>query len=279
MRERDEQLVWQTLNGDRRGFDRLVKKYQGAVYGLAYHWTKNFADAQDLTQEAFFQAYEKLDQLRDREKFAGWLRGIATNLCRMWQRDRPDRVESLDAPDNRRLLDELPHPADGPGEALEARERQKAVADILARLSDRVRLTATLFYIDDLSYQEISDFLGVPVTTVESRLHKAKQYLKKEAIQMVEDHLGSQKVEHKIELKEASGFLHVHEQGYGFLRPTTDAPLSPDDIYVSPRQMQRYHLKPGDFVQGKARPPKKEGGENYFAVLKFEQVNHKPVEA
>lgn len=277
MSEMDERLVRQTLNGDRSGFDRLVKKYQGAVYGLAYHWTKNFADAQDLTQEAFFQAYEKLDQLRDPIKFAGWLRGIATNLCRMWQRGRPDRVESLDAPGNQKLLDELPHPVDQPGEALEARERQKAVADILARLSDRVRLTATLFYIDDLSYREISDFLGVPVTTVESRLHKAKQYLKKEAIQMVEDHLGKQKVDPRVELKEASGFLCVHEQGYGFLRPTADAPLSPDDLYISPRQMQVFHLKPGDFIQGKARPPK--GDERYFAVLKFEQVNHKPVEA
>ena len=174
-------LVQQSLADDSGSFDLLVKTYQAAVYGLTYHWTQNFADAQDLTQEAFFQAYEKLDQLEDPDKFAGWLRRIATNLCRMWKRSRK-HTESIDAPANQDLRNSLTDPSQQPQEALEVKERQQAVADILSHLSDTVRLTVTLFYIDDLSYQEISTFLGVPVSTVKSRLHKARTQLKQEAI-------------------------------------------------------------------------------------------------
>ena len=78
-------LVQQSLAGDRSSFDRLVKTYQAAVYGLTYHWTRNFADARDLTQEAFFQAYEKLDQLQDPDKFAGWLLGLSPHPRRRFR--------------------------------------------------------------------------------------------------------------------------------------------------------------------------------------------------
>ena len=189
MDNKDERLVQQTLCGDRDSFNRLVQKYQATVYGFAYHWTHNFADAQDLTQETFFQAYQKLDQLRDASKFANWLRRIAANVCRMWQRRQCDIIVSIDAPDNRKLLDKLHDRSSPPQAVLEAKEKQKVVADVLSVLSDKIRLTATLFYIEDLSYGEISDFLGVPITTVESRLHKARKQLKKE---MVQEILGKQ---------------------------------------------------------------------------------------
>ena len=181
----DKQLVQQALEGDPDSFGRLVERYQGMVGGVAYHWTKNLSDAQDIMQETFVQAYEKLGQLRDQEKFAGWLQRIALNACRKWQRGLYEQILSIDAPANRRLRDELPYRGDLPGDDLDAREKDQVVKDILGRLSDKVRLTTTLFYIEDLSYQEITDFLGVPVSAIKSRLHKAKRQLKKEAVPMV----------------------------------------------------------------------------------------------
>ena len=89
MEESDEQIVRQAIAGDRRKFDQLVQKYQAAVCGLTYQWTRNFADAQDLSQDAFLQAYQKLNQLREPARFAGWIRGIATNLCRILRAMRP----------------------------------------------------------------------------------------------------------------------------------------------------------------------------------------------
>jgi len=280
MDETEIHLVQQTLKGDKSSFDRLVGRYYGAVYGLAYHWTKDFMEAQDLTQDTFFQAYEELDCLKEPEKFAAWLRSIATNFCRMWRRSLDDKTESIDAPWNRKLLEELLHPGDQPEKILEVKERQKVLDEILCLLTDPVRLTVTLFYIDDLSYQEISAFLGVPISTVKIRLHKARNKLKKEALKMVEETFGHQKSDPKVEIKEVEGFLHVHEHGYGFLRPTEDAPSSPDDIYVSHSQIERFELSQGDCITGHARPPKGlEHGEKYFALIRFERVNDHAAES
>ncbi|HCR17869.1 MAG TPA: hypothetical protein DIU35_10335 [Candidatus Latescibacteria bacterium] len=91
MDETDSQLVAETLRGDNRSFDRLVIRYYGAVYSLAYHWMQDFTEAQDVTQNTLFQAYKTLGHLKDPEKFAAWLQSIASNFCRIWQ-GQQDRI-------------------------------------------------------------------------------------------------------------------------------------------------------------------------------------------
>lgn len=73
-----------------------------------------------------------------------------------------------------------------------------------------------------------------------------------------------------------SGFLHIHEEGYGFLRQSEDAGSSPDDVYVFPAQIQRFNLKPGDFIHAEAQTPKSK--EMHLAVTLIEKVNQKPPE-
>ena len=79
---------WQcwSRQGDTSAFEVLVRRYFGAVYGLAYGWTRNAQDAEDLTQEAFYRAFERLRSLRDPSSFPAWLRTLTRNLCRMWHR-------------------------------------------------------------------------------------------------------------------------------------------------------------------------------------------------
>jgi len=141
-----------------------------------------------------------------------------------------------------------------------------------------------LFYFDGLSYQQISDFLDVPITTVESRLHKARKQLKKEMFEMAKEMFGKRKPKGEFKLKEVSGFLKIipypgYEPGYGFLKHTVDAIPSADDIYVPPAQIRRYGLQEGDFIEGEARSPRKtrERQEHYHALLKIEKVNRKPL--
>lgn len=254
MDETDSQLVAETLRSDNRSFDRLVVRY----YGLAYHWTKDFAEAQDVTQDTFFQAYEALGHLKDPEKFAAWLQSIASNFCRMWQRGRDNKTESIHTPWNEALMANWPHPDGHPEKVLEAKERQQILNDILGLLTDTFRLTVTLFYIDDLSYREISTFLGVPISTVKIRLNKARNKLKKEALKMVEDTFGRQKSEPKVEIKSVEGYLSIHKMGYGFLRPSESAPSSPNDIYVSKNHIEQASMNLGVFIVGQARPPNAE---------------------
>ena len=230
-------------------------------------------------QESFFEAYEKLDDLRQPEKFAGWLRTLATNQCRMWQRRRRVGVDSLDAPWNIAVRETLADPEARTEARLENHERQELVEDVLALLPEQARLALTLFYMNQLSYKQISRFLDVPLSTVKIRIHKAKKYLRKEAMEMVEEILGKQDKPEKLDVKEVAGIFCRHEHGYGFLRAAAGAAAAPEDIYVSPSQIQRFALKPGDKIKGQARPPKGVGqGERYFALIRFDQINqHKAV--
>jgi RNA polymerase sigma-70 factor (ECF subfamily) len=190
MKSLDSQLINQTLLGDREAFSQLVLKYQGAVYGLAYHKVKNFADAQDIAQEAFMEAYRCLENLQDRSKFASWLYSITANRCKMWLRRRRQYVVSLElsiaTKDDLKVL-QVPDHHPTPDEVYEQKALRESVMKAIEDLPEKQRLVVTLFYIDDLSYKEIADFLDVPVSTVQSRLQVARQKLKGEMLKMAQD--------------------------------------------------------------------------------------------
>jgi len=184
----DATLVQRCLAGDAEAFSMLVKKYESTVYGLCYHKAGNFADAQDLAQEAFVQAYLDLPQLRDVTKFSHWLYRIASNVCNTWlrKRGRKRQIQSVPLDDAlEEYGDFIDESASSPHDAVEYKELSASVAQAISALSEKNRLAVTLYYIDGLSYEEIADFLDVPQTTVKSRLNKARKQLKEEFIKMV----------------------------------------------------------------------------------------------
>lgn len=170
----DGQLVERVRSGDRDAFGDLVGRYRDMVYGLGYHLTHDFEAARDLAQEAFVQAYLKLGQLRDPDKFSGWLRQIATNVHRAHERRREVATVTLDevgaVPDTRHLS------------GIEV-----VVRDALSRLRAPERLALTLHYINGYSHAEIGEFLGVRPETVKTRLARARQHLKTEVMAMVRE--------------------------------------------------------------------------------------------
>ena len=94
----DSELVERALDGNLDAFDAIVRRYQDAVYAIALHRTGNFADAQDIAQEAFLTAYTNLSKLRDPSKLASWLHTITLYTYNHWQRKHP-AMEMLDAHD------------------------------------------------------------------------------------------------------------------------------------------------------------------------------------
>ena len=189
--EKDSVLVQRSLQGDKDAYGELVTKYQGAVYGLCFHLVGNFADAQDLAQEAFIRAYLDLRQLREPDKFASWLYSVTTNICKMWLRKRRTEIASLDEVAHEvEFSSEFP----SPHETVERKEGRLAVQRAIASLSEKNRLVVTLYYMDGLSYQEISNFLDVPVSTIKSRLHRARLQLKERLITMVQETFERQKL-------------------------------------------------------------------------------------
>ena len=171
----DKQLVEKTLEGNVNAFGILVNRYRGLVHGLTFHIISNFQDAEDIAQEAFIKAYESLSTLKDKAKFGSWLRIITLNLCKMWLRRS---LLELPLPSEFDLVKEDISPSD---------ELQEIVFSALSALPSKNQVVIALFYLDDLSYKEIGDFLGLPVSTVQSRLQRARQQLKEEVLKMAED--------------------------------------------------------------------------------------------
>lgn len=174
----DAELVTRTRAGDKDAYRELVARYQGHVYGLAYSVLDNWADAQDMAQEAFIRAYCNLDQLRDAGRFAAWLRRVTFSVTMNWLKTfRPKLFEQLGSLDDLDSLD-IPDFAPGPSELAEKRDLADAVLQAIASLPPKYRVPLTMFHLDGLSYQKVADFLDIPMGTVQSLIHRAREKLK-----------------------------------------------------------------------------------------------------
>ena len=195
-----------------------------------------------------YRAFERLDTLREPDRFSPWLRALTTNLCRMWHREGKGMVGSLDDPDLTFLRDELASHDPQPQDVAARLERDQLIDEMLGRLPEQARLTATLYYLKDLSCEEIGKFLDVSVATIRVRLPRARKLLKKEAVQMFSE-FADDSSSKQVEMKDSDGFLHIHVRGFGFLRPKRGAVSDPADIYVSQSQIKRFGLKEGDRLE------------------------------
>jgi RNA polymerase sigma factor (sigma-70 family) len=169
----DAELIARARKGDQEAFGELVERYRDMVYGLGYHLSGNFEEARDLAQEAFVQAYLKLSQLREAEKFSAWLRQITINLHRMRTRALSLHIVPLEVAEMEACEPESPI--------------ESTVRAALEKLRAPERLTLTLHYINGYSQAEIGAFLGVSAVTVKARIARARQRLREEMMQMVEE--------------------------------------------------------------------------------------------
>jgi len=186
-REDDVQLIRKILSGDDEAFNALVQKYQKSVHTLVWRKIGDFHYAEEITQDAFLQAYEKLSTLKDPSQFAGWLYVIANRLCIAWVRKQKPAMQPLDAP-SLKAIDNLTYERYILEQReLEATERRHEIVDgLLTKLPESERTVMTLRYLGEMTTKEIGDFLSVSVNTIRSRLHRARKRLqeKGEFLQM-----------------------------------------------------------------------------------------------
>lgn len=162
-------------------YDGIVQRYARHVYNIAYRMTGNEADARDLSQEAFLRVYRALRRVQPGAPLESWLYRIVSNLYIDLLRRRPKvRVESLDAPiDTPRgeLTREFPDAAANPEVVFEREHIDGAIQQALGVLSPDLRIVVVLSDIEGFAYEEIAAMLRVPLGTVKSRLHRARQVL------------------------------------------------------------------------------------------------------
>ena len=177
-RDDDVQLIREILSGDDEAFNALVQKYQKSVHTFVWRKIGDFHYAEEITQDAFLQAYEKLLTLKDPSQFAGWLYMIANRLCIAWIRRQRPAMQPLDDT-SLKAIDNLSYERYILAQReLETTERRhEIVEELLAKLPESERTVMSLYYLGEMTTKEIGDFLSVSVNTIVSRLHRARKRL------------------------------------------------------------------------------------------------------
>ncbi|MBR2783995.1 MAG: sigma-70 family RNA polymerase sigma factor [Firmicutes bacterium] len=172
----DEQLVILTLNGHPESFQILVERYQKQVFSLAYRLCGDYDEAQDLAQESFIRIYQELPRFDASRRFFPWMYRVAHNVCVNQLQRRPRDLSPLE--ESYDLSDEA-DPATRPDQAYDRTEQAQTVQQAIAALPETYRLPLVLKYLRNLSYQEIADQLELPVSTIETRLFRGRNMLRK----------------------------------------------------------------------------------------------------
>jgi RNA polymerase sigma-70 factor (ECF subfamily) len=169
------ELVGAAQAENREAFGELVTRYQGMVYSLAYGRLNDHAEAQELCQEVFVKAMQKLFQLAAPEAFGGWLRSITIRMA-INRRVRRAPVISTEP----QALEATCIESNTPLDAALANERAAQVQAGLKRLGKLDRKTLVAFYVRGQSLAEMSESFEAPIGTIKRRLHVARKRLARE---------------------------------------------------------------------------------------------------
>jgi RNA polymerase sigma-70 factor (ECF subfamily) len=173
----DAAVVERCLAGDTDAFGYLVEKYQGAVYATAFYYCRRQDAAEEIAQDAFLAAYRGLRNVRDVNNFGPWLKGVTCRTAANWLRKHGVRLRSETPLPYRRSLS-IEDAREGPQGLFERGERFERIQEAIDALPERYRLPVVLRYLQELSYDEISTFIGASRDEIRGILQQASRLLK-----------------------------------------------------------------------------------------------------
>jgi RNA polymerase sigma-70 factor (ECF subfamily) len=177
----DEELVARSQRGDVDSFNQLILRWERPIYALAYRVIGREEEARDVCQEAFLRAFRALPGFKGQAKFSSWLYRITLNLCRDWIR-RQRRAPVSQMPEDTDVLEMAA--ARGPVESIEdlvaRRELSAVVEEAMALLPDEQRTAIILKEYHGMTFQEIADLQGCPLSTVKTRLYQGLSVLRRQ---------------------------------------------------------------------------------------------------
>lgn len=179
----EERIVCELKAGNYSIFKEIIELFKNRVYGMAYKFTNNYDEAQDLSQEIFLKIYKEIGGFRFESKLSTWIYRISINTCLDWKR-KNNKVKILSTSilnDNDEIVDvEIKDDKPLPEEAIIRSENQEEVHELVYRLPDKYKTVIIMYHFNNMSYQDISTALNIPERTVETRLYRARRLLKDE---------------------------------------------------------------------------------------------------
>ena len=176
--ESDQEIIQKILAGNGRDFGRLVSRYQGRAMTLALRMIRDRREAEELVQDAFLRAYRSLGQFRGDAAFHTWLYRIVYNLSLSRLKRRGADPGTARLPDiEEGGCDIADVGAPGADELVEAMERTAVIAEEIGKLPQNFRIAVTLFYLQEMSYEEIAGIMEIPMGTVKTYLYRGRSLL------------------------------------------------------------------------------------------------------
>ena len=183
--EEEQLTVERARQGDSGSYASLVLRYQDRIFAKVFSLLRNRQDAEEITQDTFIRANRVIANFRGTASFSTWIHKIAINLAHnrywYWWRRKRDQSFSLDAEigeSGNTLHDILPDSCQGPGTEVLHNEFVSRVAECMALLKHDQQRILILRNIDNRSYEEIADELGLSIGTVKSRINRAREALR-----------------------------------------------------------------------------------------------------
>ena len=167
----DRDLLVRAAAGDQAAFAILVRRHQSRVLNLAYRFSRDRQDAEDLAQEVFFKVWRHARSFRGQAAFSTWLYRLAVNTCLNFRQRKKTR------PDPLTLTKDIESTAETAADGLEARQRENLLDQAMAALPPRQKMALILAGFEGKSYEEIASVMEVSVPAVESMLFRARRNL------------------------------------------------------------------------------------------------------
>ena len=256
MKNDDAKWVERILAGDEDAFTSLVKKYEKQIHAFVWRRVKDYHVAEEITQDTFLRAYEKLGTLKDPNRFSAWLYMIATRRFLTWFEEKRIPMESLEAMGEAEVeaLFYTQYMAEQT-EKLTTEKQREIVEYLLQKLPVRERTAVVLHYLSEMTCEEIGDFLDVSPNTVKSQLHRARRRLKKEEGVVREILCGFRNSEDLME--DIMNWIQMNEPGtrhvVNTLSVTSDktlyAVIGSESIYKLPVGEETWRLVNSDFLR------------------------------
>jgi RNA polymerase sigma-70 factor (ECF subfamily) len=183
----DDEILAQLREGNARAFAALVDRHKDRGLTYALRIVGKREEAEEILQDAFMRAYRSLEQFRGESRFGTWFTRILHNLCmtHVTRRREPDLSLNEEAPGGEQAAN-LPAEEPDPLEIMEDAERTRFVNGGIARLPLTYRQVLTLFYVQELAYEEIVQVTGLPLGTVKTHLYRARAMLKNDLTRRIE---------------------------------------------------------------------------------------------
>jgi RNA polymerase sigma-70 factor, ECF subfamily len=174
----DTQIIERTLGGEPEAFNVLVRRWERQIYGLTLRMLGRDEEAKDATQETFLSAYRNLSKFRGEAKFSSWIYRIALNICNTKLRSRPRAVISIEE-EREETGFEIAADTEDLSNNIQQEQVARHVRRALQGLPAEMRQVIIMKEYEGLKFSEIADILGIPISTVKTRMYTGLSELRK----------------------------------------------------------------------------------------------------